>query len=263
MYYYIAEPVSAPAERRKIESVKSLLSQLGIAGEFAVASPARSVEEHLQLAFAKGFTTIVSIGSDALASKVAGVMLAQRYEKAALGVIPIQTGQVFWSLTGVKSLTEVGESLRTRHLISIDALELNPGEVCLSPAQITLAKPMRFQLSYKGAVIHGQLTDMEILPSGEVTLWDRTFGQNRPIWQRLFGAKIDPQLARSRFAGDHWQLATEQPVEVMIGTSPISRTPLRANRRPKALKLIVNRAMITPEKSQPNGSAAAEPTRVS
>lgn len=250
MYYYIAEPITTQAERRKIEDIKSLLSQLGIAGEFAVASPARTVEEHLELAFSKGFTTIVSVGSDALACKVAATMLQRHYDKAVLGVIPLRTEQALWPLIGAKTLREVGDALRTRFLVPLDVVELGPGQAFITEAQMHRPKPVKFKLRYNRVELMGQCTDMIMKMSGEVELWDATYGQATGLLGRLFGTRSTASLSKTVFQADHWQFATAEASSIMIGREVVAQTPLEVIRRPKALKLIVNRAIVAPEKEK-------------
>lgn len=247
MYYYIAEPLTTKAERKQIEEIKSLLSQLGIAGEFAVASPARSVEECLDLAFTKGFTTIVGIGSDALACRVAGSLARHQSERVAMGMIPLSSQQQIWPLIGARSLKEVGEILRTRRLQAIDMLQIND-QAIMVPATIQTERPVRFQLQYKEARLFGQCTDVLIKPTGEITLTDRTYGQKGGLLGRLFGRTVSPENGQTQLIGEQWDLATETGLKVTVGGQIISQTPLSVKHRPKALKLIVNRAKITPDK---------------
>lgn len=253
MYYYIAEPLTTKTERRQIEDVKALLSQLGIAGEFAIASPARTVEEHLELAFSKGFTTIVGIGSDALVNRVAATMLHRQYDKAVLGAIPLQPEQVLWSMIGARTLAELGEILRARLIMAIDALELGRGQAIITPAAIKATKPVRFQLRYRQVDIQGLLTNAELATNGEVKLWDATYGQPTSLLSRLFGrSKTESTINLTHFKNNRWALATETALAVTVNGQNVAQTPLQAIRRPKALKLIVSRAKITPEKeSQP------------
>ncbi len=250
MYYYIAESLATSTERQRVEAIKSLLSQLGIAGEFAIASPARSVEEHLELAFAKGFTTIVGIGSDALVSRVAGQMLSRHYEKAVLGAIPFQPDQALWQMIGASSLTAHGQALRERRTIFVDALELGRGQAIISPASMLLDRLVRFRLDYNDVQLLGVCRAMTVDPSGEVTLRDTpaSKGWFSGFFRRIAGSS----LAVTRFTADSWRLATERPVQLVIGGQIVAETPFEAKRWPKALKLIIQRATIAPVKDRPS-----------
>lgn len=249
MYYYIAEPLTIKAEHRQVEAVKSLLSQLGIAGEFAIASPARTVEEHLELAFSKGFTTIVGIGSDALVNRVAATMLLRQYDKAVLGAIPLQPGQLLWSMIGARSLGEIGDILCSRHLVSIDALALGRGQMIITPAELRVSRPVRFQLRYRQVDLQGLLTDVRLETSGEVKLWDATYGQPTGFFSRWFSRPTtEKALSMTHFKHDRWALATATPLPITVNGQTVAQTPLQAIRQPKALKLIVSRDKIAPEK---------------
>lgn len=248
MYYYITEPLTTKAERRKIDEIKSLLSQLGIAGEFAVASPARTVEEHLELAFRKGFTTVVGIGSDALACKVAGTILSHHYDRAVMGMIPLSPAQEMWSVIGVRNLRDIGEALRSRRLQSMDVLMVGPKQGIITDATIQTSSPVRFELHYKEVALLGKLTDVVVSPNGEVKLWDREANRPAGFLGRLFGGSGNDQAAITHLAADRWQLATAKPCDLTVSGQIVAQTPLDVVARPKALKLIVNRAIITPEK---------------
>lgn len=253
MYYYISEPVTTSAERKRIEDLKTVLSQLGIAGEFAVASPARTVTEHLELAFKKGFTTIVAVGDDGLANTVASSMLRHNYDKAALGIIPFQSQQQLWKMVGGNSVKEFCSILRARHTTLIDVAELNDKQACITSASIAIAEPIQFQLAYDQVQLAGQFTDMFITTSGTTEFYDRTYSpaqRSTSFLARLFSSQPQTTANRSltRFTADHWQLVTKQPVPIIIDDESATSTPLDVIIRKKALKLIVNRARIATEK---------------
>lgn len=248
MYYYITEPLTTSAERKRIDDIKSILSQLGIAGEFAIASPARTVAEHLELAFKKGFTTIVGVGSDSLANTVASTMLHHNYDKAVLGFIPLNNRQQLWQMIGAASTREHCAILRSRHVMPINAIELNDEQSCITSARLTTPEPVRFQLLLNQAKISGQYTDLSIDLSGLVTIWDQTYQshkQSAGFLAKLFGNSNDgTNLSATSFTAERWQFATEQPLPVTVDGVTFATTPLDVTYRKKALKLIVNRARI-------------------
>lgn len=256
MYYYITEPLTTSAEKKRVEDIKSILSQLGIAGEFAVASPARTVTEHLDLAFKKGFTTIVGIGDDALANTIASAMLHRNYDKAALGMIPWDNRQELWQMIGAHSIKDLCQTLRTRLVTSVDAVELDSTHSFITSAAMILPKPVRFRLTYNTVVMLGQCTHLTISKDGQVEIWDETYRlagkQSGSFLGRLFGASNnnDHSLSLTSFVSDHWQFETEQPCPLLVSGVKATETPLEVIRRPKALKLIVNRAKITTDKEK-------------
>lgn len=254
MYFYVAEPITTQAERRKIEEIKSLLSQLGIAGEFAVASPARTVEEHLELAFRKGFTTIVGIGSDALINKVASRLLYHQYDRAAVGAIPLSTSQILWQMVGAHSLKELGEILRARLLLPIDAVVFNEQHACITSAAIRLDRPVSFRLSYNASELSGQFTDLTIKTDGQLRLQDRTYQTQGSFFDRFFGKRAEKNLSVTSLSKERWQLTTGEPCSLLVAGQVVTKTPLKVLRRPKALKLIVHRAKIATDKAMDKDS---------
>jgi diacylglycerol kinase family enzyme len=253
MYYYITEPLTTNAERKRIDDIKSTLSQLGIAGEFAVASPARTVAEHLELAFKKGFTTIVGVGSDGLANTVASTILRHHYEKAVFGFIPLDSRQHLWKMVGGNSIKESCAILRARHTQAIDAIELNADQSCITSASMHTPEPVQFQLAFREVQLAGQCTDLLINPSGEITIIDQTYRSGKGgggFFSRLFGGgpSTGENLSTTSFNADRWQFATKTPMPIVIDGEQATTTPLDVIYRKKALKLIVNRARIATEK---------------
>lgn len=253
MYYYIAEPITTKTEKKKIDEIQSILSQLGIAGEFAIASPARSVEENLELAFKKGFTTVVGIGSDALANQIASAILRTEGQQATIGFIPLNPSQHLCQMIGTSNTRDACTQLRTRYIATIDALQLNPKHAIITDADITLTSPVRFLLHYRGSVIQGQFTDAKIERIGKITLSDKTYQPSqvrRSFFEQLFGGtpKSGETTATTIIQASRWQLETETPCNVAVDHLTVGQTPLDAITKPKALKLITKRDKLAKEK---------------
>jgi hypothetical protein len=251
MYYYIAESVTTQAERRRLDDIKALLSQLGIAGEFAVASPSRSIEDHLELAFSKGFTTIVGIGSDALICRVAGSILGHKYDKAVLGVIPLASDQVTARMIGASGLTQITAILRTRETLEIDAIQFGRNQASITTALTELPAEAEFRLRYKDALLEGSFTNLSIEPNGQVKIWKKDVKRSSNVFNQLFASQKDrDNVSLTRLQLDRWDFATKESCSLTVNGVPIAETPFQAIHRKKALKLIVNRATITPVKDQ-------------
>ncbi len=251
MYYYIVEPVTTASEQKRIEQIKLILSKLGIAGEFVIASPTKSVEERLRLALRRGFTTIVAIGSDILANEVASSLLTYSDERASLGVIPSDPHQTLWQMVGAQSLNQITDLLRERSTTSIDAISLTNHRAFITEATISLNQPVHFQIAYERVFIEGLLNRLTVQPDNLVTLANEANvnPKSTPFLNRLFGKVESPgQAMITRFQTPLWQLTTEQPCSLLIAGQPWAETPLAFAHRPKALKLIVDRAKITTEK---------------
>lgn len=247
MYYYIVDQLTTSAEKRKIEEIQSILSQLGIAGEFTIATPGRTVEELLLFAFKKGFTTIVSVGTDALANRVASSLIYHGYDQAAFGIIPFSHNQRLSRMVGYGSLRENCETLRTRLTMSIDALSLNEHSVIITEACIALEKPVAFQLRYDQVILHGLLTDLQIDPTGEVLILDKRYQALQKSKKARIGfwsERNKPTTGLTHLRLKRWSLATQPVCHVTVDRAVLAETPLLVERRPNALKLIVNRAKL-------------------
>ncbi len=254
MYYYIVDSVVTSNEKKKLDDIKAILANLGIAGEWAMASPARTVEEHLELAFTKGFTSIVGIGNDALINRVASSMLIHHYDQAALGAIPLERDQKFWSIIGASTTNQACQILRERLTTPIDIVELKKGKAFITQAEMHLDDPVAFQLIYNDCDLRGHCTDMSISPGGEVKIWDRSLQKTTKsvasgFFNRLMsGGVSNDQLSLTQFQSNNWEFATETPVPIIVDGETATETPVHVKIRRKALNLIVNRAKITTEK---------------
>lgn len=250
MYYYISEPPIKSDEQRKVDEIKSILSTLGIAGEFATASPSKTVEEYLVSAFRKGFSTIVGIGHDELATKIASCLWFSQYERAVMGFIPLSISQTLAKMVGTSSIKESCELLRVRLIKDIDCLVLNQEVVAITDLRSSVQTKCSFRLRFKKIELTGSYTDLIAKPNGEVILFDRQFmatGHALPIWQRLWRNEQQPDLARTQFQANSWSLETIPSQSVMVGEAVLAETPLTVLRQIEALKFITKRAKLSAE----------------
>ncbi|MCX6808884.1 MAG: hypothetical protein NTW50_04445 [Candidatus Berkelbacteria bacterium] len=70
MYYYIFD-IKKCKKQSTVTEIKDYLGSLGISGEFTYPSSAYSVEDLVELGLSKKYNTIVGIGDDNIANKIA------------------------------------------------------------------------------------------------------------------------------------------------------------------------------------------------
>jgi diacylglycerol kinase family enzyme len=133
MYYYIFEPPQGPKEFERTAQIKSYLSELGIAGEMAAPQPGKTVEDLVQVALSKRYSTVVAVGGMEFINRIARALIS--YE-AVLGIIPVTNDADVAELIGTSDWKIAAEQLKRRRWQHIQLGSMN-GNVCfLTPASI-------------------------------------------------------------------------------------------------------------------------------
>ena len=136
MYYYIADPPQSKADQQLLTTIRSRLVPEGIGGEFIFRTPGQSAHTLAAKAIAMGFTTLVCIGNEVLASEIAGAL----YDvPAALGLIPVHASPALHDLLGFRDWQTAIQVLRHRRLVLRDIGTIN-GERCFL-TEITITLP--------------------------------------------------------------------------------------------------------------------------
>lgn len=121
MYYYLVEN-SKKAEYDKIaDKVEEILTNYDILGEFEFVNSLADVPEAVNAGFKKGFSTIVAVGGDQLANKIAVNLIDT---KAALGILPIEEGLLSFTL-GLGNWKTACEILAARRILLMDSAMVN------------------------------------------------------------------------------------------------------------------------------------------
>ena len=121
MYYYIIEN-NRRADFQKIETaVSEILTNFDILGEYDYIDNLSDVEDKVKLAINKGFGTIVAIGGDNLAAKIAGCIINS---KIALGILPLEDGILSQTL-GLGKWKNACEILAARRVVLMDSCSIN------------------------------------------------------------------------------------------------------------------------------------------
>lgn len=121
MYYYILES-SRQKDFEKIEpKVKEILTNFDILGEFNYIDHIADVDEAVKSAIKKGFSTIVAVGGDSLANKIATNLIDT---KMAIGILPLEEGVLSTAL-GLGNWKSACEILAARRILLMDAATIN------------------------------------------------------------------------------------------------------------------------------------------
>lgn len=249
MYYYIFEQNFAGSGRRLQQKIKDLIAQAGITGETVLPSPARSLEEITSLGIEKGYSTIIAVGSDIHANKVASAVVnisRPPEQKVVFGVIPTDAKESYLGqLAGVKDLAEAIDALRLRKLAELSVGQVEPNRYFISPVEIIFDQTSPVQIS---------TADFEaVLGSTQITITKDLFlisqdanyvgSRLARVWFWFLGRQRN-NLSQTLLHHDRFLLATQQPAAIFLGKELIAKTPATVRRARKALHFIVSRDRV-------------------
>lgn len=158
MYYYIFD-IKKFKKRTQVDEIKNHLSVLGISGEYSYPTPLQSVEELVDQAIAKKYTTIVGIGGEEIANSIANRLLGR---KEALGVIPIEQSTNLNQLLGVDNWRDACEALRYRKIKEIRIGQTGSGNAFLTEVYLDIKAPLEVTLEFKDFLVQGKLKNLTI-----------------------------------------------------------------------------------------------------
>lgn len=250
MYYYITEGAKTNAEQRVILNTKRILTSLGISGEFAEVSAARSIEELAELGVAKKYSTIVGMGSEKLINKL-GILLAGT--PYTLGALPIFEPDFMQPINGTSSIEESVEALKYRLVKETSVMRIEPNKYFFTKAVINFAKPTNAKIKINNSFTEGSCSQIILTGSGKLAVVSSKKSNNDPLekaWNWFFDKKTPSyESTISKFNGHSFSIQTGSTHPVFVDDEIIARTPMAAQVIPNCLKLIVKRDRIS---SEPN-----------
>lgn len=243
MYYYLVDPPQGVQSSKISQRLQELVTPMGIAGEIAVANPARSAEELTYMGIDKGFTTIVAVGGEELVNTVTTILMNESHEKIALGVIPINAGPLLPSMVGCPNndIRRGAEIIQKRHLDLVDVVQIGSKRFMLTEAYITPPRkaPMTLEVDQRYKV--DLEADFVHISSDLVATFQSK--PNQTFLSRLgFGANQKQET--SQFHGYQIRLVAHEPLPVTVAGVVVAKTPTTLTKLPAALKLITTRAIL-------------------
>ncbi len=246
MYYYIFEPALQPNGYERITQIKDLLSTLGIAGEMVTPTPGRTVEDLVDLAVAKRYSTIVAVGGSELINRVARAI---EPHDTVLGIIPLQKNPDLTSLIGTSEWRSAAHQLKRRRWQPVRLGLLNNTACFLTPAQIQLANTEPYTLTTPDFVIQGKGGTISIAPgSSEKAQEQLAVRIEKPIprsglLSSLFG-KSKSETSLTTLSVTSLELITDEKAEVVVAGSTLCTTPIHCTSQEKLLRLIVGKGTV-------------------
>lgn len=237
MYYYIIEVPPNYNLVRLQTKLKSILGDLNINGEMAIASSARSAEELAQIGLAKGYSTIVAIGDDYLVNRLASLVANT---PASLGVIPVnlspQLADVFAS-SDIKHACQVLKA-RPTHLISLG--HITPNKYFLSDAEVLADSPTQIALEIDNHYRLDAKTSQIIITSDLEIEFSTRPSPQKSSW--FGGFKKQSTSAQTHLHCESVRLFTDHPLNILVSGSEIAKTPCEIKKQPGILKIISDHA---------------------
>lgn len=245
MYYYIFEPPQGPKEFERTAQIKELLSTLGIAGEMTAPLPGKTVEDLVELAIHKRYSTIIAVGSMELINRAAQAL--QPHE-VVFGIIPTIEHPDISRLIGVSDWKSAAEQLKRRRFQLVRQGSINHQIYFLTPAHLTIPSDSHFELDTDDFHLQGRGGQITISPAHQAegqpdsSLWVEIEGSTSKSQGFLhFFSRKPTAPANSHFQLEALQLTTQKEVAVMVAGSLLCHTPIICQSLEKPLKLIVSK----------------------
>ncbi|MEI6477722.1 MAG: hypothetical protein WCO52_01935 [bacterium] len=246
MYYYIFEPPLEAKEYERTAQIKEYLATIGIAGEMTAPTPGRSVEDLIQLAIGKRYSTIIAVGGVELINQVARGL---EPHDVVFGIIPFQENPDIELLTGVSAWKEAADALKRRRWQPVRLGLLNQGMCFLTPATVSLPDGAGFTLVSPDFTVKGQGGELSITPlAGEPGQAGRLLIEithPQPKRKGLLSGLLKQASSLpmdSRFEVEKAELTTEGSHRVMVAGAEFCTTPATYDTQEKPLRLIVSRS---------------------
>ncbi|MCC2631473.1 MAG: hypothetical protein K0S20_172 [Patescibacteria group bacterium] len=248
MYYYIFEPPLEAKEYERTAQIKEMLSSLGIAGEMTNPTPGRTVEDLVQLAVAKRYSTIVAVGGIELINRVARAL--EPYD-VVFGIIPFAEDRDITKLIGVSDPRSAAEHLKRRRWQEV-RLGLMNSELCfITPATIAIPDNVFYSLATPTYSAEGQGGTITITPlrgeqegqGGFTVEVGRNSSEKSGLLKSLFGKKKD-QFFESKFSIPYFELSTQSNLPVVVAGTTVCTTPIRCETQEKPIKLIIAKGTL-------------------
>ena len=249
MYYYIFEPIKNRYDRAFQERLKRTINTLGIAGETVVPTPARTIDELVEIGLTKGYSTIVGAGSDLFANKLMTALLSFKQEddqRIVFGFVPSDPqNSSIAKIIKVSNIQEACETLRYRKIETTSVGLIYPKKYFISPINLFSKKPIKISLSLHNLEAICEVTQVTI--THEILIsWHNDQLSPSPFKKFIFSL-FDKEIKDNYFTKFSCQkmiLQSSPSLPVYLENEIITHTPLEIKRIENRLHLIVGRDII-------------------
>lgn len=251
MYYYIFD-IKKCKKRSQVDSIKTYLGSLGIAGEFTYPTAACTVEELVDLALQREYSTIVGIGDDEIANTIAGKLVGR---KEAMGFIPLEITPAMSHLFNIENWKEACEALRFRKISEIRLGRTATGNHFLTYVYLNIKSPIEITLELKDYIVQAKVKNFAVANYHpgikkmaedflDIMFTSITEDQNGLMgkFSSLFSTKKkENELEFSLLRGRSLRLFTKTPMPIVCGNTMIAKTPQFIESTDEELRVITAR----------------------
>jgi diacylglycerol kinase family enzyme len=250
MYYYIFDAKKCK-KRTQVEEIKNYLSVLGISGEYTYPTNAQSVEELVDLGISKRYNTIVGIGDDEVANRIANKLCGRQ---EAMGFVPTEASKDLLSLVGARNWKEGCDNLKFRKITEMHIGKTAINTCFITNVQLDLATPIDITLEFKnytlqtkakGLMVSNYSADIEKFSPDHLDI--KISSVENPsggIMTFLFGKK-SAATGSSLIHARSLRIFTKYQIPLILENYIIAKTPQLIESSDEKIRIITAKGIIT------------------
>jgi len=249
MYYYIFD-LKKCRKHSQVADIKNYLASLGISGEFTYPSAATNIEELVDLGLSKKYNTIVGVGGDEIADRIASKLIGK---SEAMGLIPLEASSDLAHLIGTANWKDAAENLRYRRIIETRIGMSANGSGFLTNLNLDLRNPTEVTLEFRDYLVQARATSVTIsnfsqgikkIAPDHLDIVMKNVAPKKAglmaTFSSLFGGKNE-SLGNSIFRARSLRLFTNSQVNLLNGDYIVAKTPQLVESSDDDLRLIVGK----------------------
>jgi len=248
MYYYLFESAKNSRDKKTQEKIKRVTINLGIAGENVSPSPARTIDELIDIGLTKGYSTFVAVGSDLFANKIITGLLnnTQYKDKIAFGFIPYDTNvSALAKIIDFENYEQACQNLRFRYLKKQDVSLLFPNKYFITPINISAGSVFSVHIIHPNFEAVSSATDVNINPDLKISWTDKNYAMSKfQAFINKFNKKMINNDSYSQITASEIKIETSPSLQVYLSNEVIAKTPIKIKLLHNYLQIIVNRDKI-------------------
>ncbi len=252
MYYYIFD-LKKCRKNSQVADIKNYLAGLGISGEFTYPSAAATVEELVDLGLSKKYNTIVGIGGDEIANRIATRMVGQA---EAMGLVPLEASADLTYLIGTSSWKEAAENLRYRKISEMKIGLTANGSAFLTNLHLDLKNPTEVTLEFRDYLVQARATsvvisnfskEIEKISSDHLDVVMKNAGPKQTgVMAKItsFFGGADEKIGSSLFRARSLRLFTSSQINLLNDGYSVAKTPQLVESSDEDLRLITSKKTV-------------------
>lgn len=249
MYYYIFD-LKKCRKHSQVADIKNYLASLGISGEFTYPSAAATVEELVDLGLSKKYNTIVGVGGDEIANRIAGKMCGHT---EAMGLIPLEASADLSAMIGTSNWKEAAENLRFRRINDTRIGLTASGTAFMTNLNLDLRNPTEVTLEFRDYLVQARATSVvisnfssgqkKVAPDHLDVIMKNVGSKHAGIMAKVssFFSGTTENQGHSLFRARSLRLFTNSQINLVTDGYVVAKTPQLVESSDEDLRLIVGK----------------------